>query len=60
MVGDVNLAFLGSLGRSPSWCWCWKVILGKKGSAGALMLLGGFVDRHRGVVEMSLEGCTRR
>lgn len=43
MMGDVNLAFSGSLGRNPSWCW-WlqrKVLVGEKGSAGAQRLLGG-------------------
>lgn len=43
MPGDVNLAFLGSRGRNPSW-WRWlqgKVLVGKKGFAGAQKLVGG-------------------
>lgn len=43
VMGDMNLAFLGSLGRNPSWCW-WlqgKVLVGEKGFVGAQMLSGG-------------------
>lgn len=49
-MGHVNLAFLGSRGRNPSW-WRWlqgKVLVGKKGFAGAQILVGGFMDQHRG------------
>lgn len=42
MMGDVNLAIIGSLGRNLSWCW-WlqgKVLVGEKGSGRAQMLSG--------------------